>query len=386
MSVQQNRGEESRTTSRKTNSETAAAAGERLPRAADALSQQFSSLDEMLDIVCKEAIRLTGATGCAILLWEDEGWPAVRRGSGEPLQALERLLVSESFTDRVIEQDKLLLLNEPDMEKQALQPNRELTALAAAPLRTNNKTIGVLAAANKEGGFTAEDRENMSQFAGQAASAIENARFYEQARQLAVLKERQRLARELHDSVTQTIYSIKLYADAARLALLADQTDTAARNLEELRSLAREAMLDMRMLIFELHPPKLEKEGLASTIQARLDAIEGRSGFQVKFYVEDERRLPAAIEEELYRIVQEALNNVTRHAQAAEVTIHLWYESNRFIMEVRDDGLGFDRAAAEQQGGMGLHSIKERVHQIGGRLTIESIPDKGTTLRVEVDI
>jgi signal transduction histidine kinase len=170
------------------------------------------------------------------------------------------------------------------------------------------------------------------------------------------------------------------------MALMAEQTETATQNLEELRNLAREAMFDMRMLIFELHPPKLEKEGLASALQARLDAIEARSGFQIKFYVEDERQLPPSLEEELYWIVQEALNNVVKHAQAEEVIVHLWYESNRFIMEVRDDGLGFNPQSVEQSSGMGLHSIKERVQQINGQLKIDSIPGKGTRLQVVIEI
>jgi signal transduction histidine kinase len=360
--------------------------GESLQRVTNALLQRFIGLDETLDIVCTEARKLTNATGSAVLLWEDEGLLRVRSSSGTPLPALERLPVGESFAGRVINQSKPLLLNEPDNEIQAYYRNPNLKTLLATPLRANNETIGALDVVNKEGGFTEEDIQIVSLFADQAAIAIENARLHEQSEQLAVLKERQRLARELHDSVTQTLYSIKLYADATRMALSDGQTQTAAENLDELRSLAREAMLDMRMLIFELHPPKLEKEGLASALQARLEAVETRSGLQIEFYVEGERQLPLFLEEELYRIVQEALNNVVKHAEAQDVSVHLWYESDRFIMEVQDDGLGYDRALAKQSGGLGLHSIEERTQQINGQLTIESILGEGTTLRVEVEI
>ncbi|GMQ79019.1 MAG: hypothetical protein BMS9Abin02_1569 [Anaerolineae bacterium] len=361
-------------------------AGESLQRVTSALLQRLIGLDETLEIVCTEARKLTGATGSAVLLWEDEGLLRVRSSSGRPLPALERLQASESFDGRVIKQGKPLLLNEPGGEIQAYHRNPNLKTLLATPLRANNETIGALDVVNKEGGFTEDDIQIMSLFADQAAIAIENARLHEQSEQLAVLKERQRLARDLHDSVTQTLYSIKLFADASRMALSAGQTQTVAENLEELRSLAREAMLDMRMLIFELHPPKLEKEGLVSALQARLEAVEARSGLKIAFYVEGERQLPLFLEEELYRIVQEALNNVVKHAGAKEVTIHLWYEGDRFIMEVEDDGLGFELASAEQSGGLGLQSIEERTQQINGKLTIKSILGKSTTLRVEVEI
>lgn len=366
--------------------EISAGASEGLQRVTNALLQTHIGLDETLDIVCTEARKLTGATGSTVLLWEDEGLLQIRSSSGTPLPAIEHVSTSESFAGRVIAEGKPLLLNEPNKEIQAYYLSPNLKTLLATPLRTNNQTIGTIDVVNKEGGFTEEDTQIMSLFADQAAIAIENARLHEHSQQLAVLKERQRLARELHDSVTQTLYSIKLYTDATRMALSTGQTQTVAENLEELRILAREAMLDMRMLIFELHPPKLEKEGLASALQARLEAVEARSGFQINFFVEDERQLPSFLEEELYRIVQEALNNVVKNAKAQEVTVHLWYEKDRFIMEVQDDGLGFDLEAARQSGGLGLQSIEERTQRIGGQLTIDSIVGKGTKLRVEVEI
>jgi signal transduction histidine kinase len=361
-------------------------ASESFRRVTNALLQTLIGLDETLDIVCAEARKLTGATGSAVLLWEDEGMLQIRSSSGTPLPALEHVPTGASFAGRVIAEGKPLLLNEPNSEIQAYYQSPNLTTLLATPMQTNNQTIGTIDVVNKEGGFTQEDIHIMTLFADQAAIAIENARLHENSQQLAILQERQRLARELHDSVTQTLYSIKLYTDATRMALSSGQTQTAAENLEELRILAREAMLDMRMLIFELHPPKLEKEGLATALQARLEAVEARSGFQINFFVENERPLPRLLEEELYRIVQEALNNVVKNANAQVVTVHLWYEKDRLIMEVQDDGLGFDLESARQSGGLGLKSIEERTNRIGGELTIDSIVGQGTKLRVEVAI
>jgi signal transduction histidine kinase len=207
---------------------------------------------------------------------------------------------------------------------------------------------------------------------------------HERAEQLAVVEERQRLARELHDSVTQALYSFNLYAEAARMALSAGKVEVAAENLQELRIMAREAMLDMRMLIFELHPPALEEEGLANALQTRLEAVETRSGIQTEFHVEGDTQMSLVVEEELYRIAQEALTNAVKHARAEKVIVRLFTEHDHFRLEVRDDGRGFDPAAAKQSGGLGLRSIEERVQRIHGELTIESKPGEGTTLRVEV--
>ncbi len=202
--------------------------------------------------------------------------------------------------------------------------------------------------------------------------------------QLAVVEERQRLARELHDSVSQSLYTVTLYADAAAMALDARQLDAAAGYLRDLRSTAQEAMRDMRLLIFELHPPELERGGLVAALQARLAAVETRAGMQTEFLVQDERPLPVAVERELYRIAQEALNNVVRHAQARHVSLRLSFTDASVCLDVRDDGIGFDRDAARKSGGMGLRNIEERVAQLGGALVLASAPGQGTHVKVEL--
>ena len=206
-------------------------------------------------------------------------------------------------------------------------------------------------------------------FAEQAAVAIANARLHEQAKQQVVVKERQRLARELHDSVTQVLYSVILYADATRLALAADKKAEANENLQELRTLARQAMADMRLLLFRLHPPVLEEEGLAAALQARLEAIEARAGLQIDLRVEGEDSLPLTVEEELYKIALEALNNVVKHAKAEHVSVHLVFIDHDCQMTIQDDGVGFDPDTAQDSGGLGLRSITERAQQIGAEFT-----------------
>ncbi len=281
-----------------------------------------------------------------------------------------------------------VLLNDPALLEQAqiYQWPTDLSALLAVPLHVNGGVIGVLDVVNKAGGFTEEDVPVLSLFANQAAMAIEHARLQQQAEQLAVLGERQRLARELHDSVTQSLYSVTLYANAAALALAAGKGAVTAGYLQELQETAQEGMRDMRLLIFQLHPPVLEAEGLVAALQARLAAVEGRAGLQTEFRVEGERRLPIAIEEELFWIAQEALNNVRKHAAARRVTVHLHFTASTIDLEVADDGVGFDLQAvrSEGRGSGGLRSIAERAARVGGRLTHESQPGKGTRLHVEV--
>ena len=214
--------------------------------------------------------------------------------------------------------------------------------------------------------------------------AIEHARLQQQAEQLAVLAERQRLARELHDSVTQSLYSVTLYANAAALALAAGKHDVTADYLLELQETAQEGIRDMRLLIFQLHPPVLETEGLVAALQARLAAVEGRAGLQTEFLVEGERRLPIALESELYWITQEALNNVRNHAAAQHVTVYLNFTAANVYLEVRDDGVGFDPKMLSAERWGGLRTIAERAARINGKLTYESVPGEGARVNVEV--
>jgi PAS domain S-box-containing protein len=206
-----------------------------------------------------------------------------------------------------------------------------------------------------------------------------------QARERTVAAERSRLARELHDSVTQALYSVNLYAEATRMAMSAGKQDVATENLQELHRMVREAIIDMRMLIFELHPPVLEKEGLVAALQARLAAVEARAGLQAKIAVEGERRLPLPVEKELFWIAVEAFNNVVKHAKAHHVEVRLRLGDGNVCLEIEDDGVGFELVRARQSGGVGLRGMEERVRRIQGELGIASTPGLGTTVRVEVE-
>jgi signal transduction histidine kinase len=345
-----------------------------------------NTLQEVLEIICNEALNLTDATESAVLLLEPDGWLRVTSAVGETVSSFDRLPLDGSMAGQAAQSGEPVIFN--DVASLGLDYLRDLKihTLLAIPLKVESKIIGVLDVINKVGGFTKEDLRIVSLFADQAAIVIDQTQLHQQVEQMAVMEERQRLARELHDSVTQALYSVNLYAEAARRALTAEKKDVALENLQKLRQMTREAMLEMRLLIFELHPVVQENEGLVAALQARLAAVENRSGLKTEIRTEGKKQMPASIEEELYRIAQEGLNNVVKHANARNIRIQVKYGETSTCLEIWDDGMGFDLQAARESGGMGLRGIEERVRKIGGSLTVESSPKSGTKLTVTVPL
>ena len=220
-------------------------------------------------------------------------------------------------------------------------------------------------------------------FANLYAEAMQH-EVQERQRVLAVVEERSRLARELHDSVTQAIYSITLFTGAASSQLENGDLNKARAHLLEARDAAQETLKEMRLLIFELRPPVLEREGLAAAIQARLEAVEARGGLQAVLEVESYQRLSLFEEEELYRIALEALNNALKHATARRVVVRLDLAGPDPCLEVADDGVGFELETARRAGGLGLSGMAERAGRMGARLEVASTPGEGTVVRVRL--
>lgn len=177
---------------------------------------QQQALDDVLPLVCSEAQQLTGAQGARLLLLENEVWLRGFHQTGNVMPILESLAFDNLLSGLAVLQKKAVLTNDPANSHQILQPHADLQSLLAIPLLINDEVIGTLHVVNKPGGFTEDDTRILGLFTEQAAIAIVNARLHEQAKQQAIVKERQRLARELHDSVTQVLYSLILYADATR--------------------------------------------------------------------------------------------------------------------------------------------------------------------------
>jgi signal transduction histidine kinase len=253
------------------------------------------------------------------------------------------------------------------------------------PLLAKERLMGVVCLGARETrAITPEESSLLAAIGQQIGLAVENARLYEQAERSAALTERNRLARELHDSVTQSLYSVTLYAEAAAEQLSSGGTGIAVEHLRDLRDTAQEALREMRLLIFELRAPALEQSGLAAALQMRLEAVEARGGMQVELQVDGSETLARNVQMELYNIAQEALNNALKHALAHRVRVHLTFGDAVTCLEVCDDGVGFEPAIARLGGGFGISGMHERAKRIGGTLVIESAPGQGTRLVVQV--
>jgi signal transduction histidine kinase len=256
-------------------------------------------------------------------------------------------------------------------------------ACMLVPLTLKEQVIGVLVLTSSEAEvFTPHHAVLALAIANQAAIAIENAHLYEQAQQLAAVEERQRLARELHDSVSQALYGIALGLHTARIQLDRDPGELPG-SLDYLLSLAEAALDEMRALIFELRPEALEREGLVSALSKQGAALQARHGMTVQTELCEEPDLPLTVKQALYRIAQEAMHNTVKHARARKVDLRLSQTANAIILEVRDDGVGFD-ATSSFPGHLGLHSMQERVSSLGGLLLIESAPGQGTSILAQV--
>jgi PAS domain S-box-containing protein len=261
----------------------------------------------------------------------------------------------------------------------------------SVPLMAKGRLVGAIQLlTSRRRTFSPEQLSLMAAIGQQVGVAVENARLYEQAEQAAALSERSRLARELHDSVTQSLYSVTMYTEAAARLLTTGKEATAAEYLRDARDTAQEALREMRLLIFELRPPALEEGGLAGALQARLDSVEKRAGVQAELRVAgvegmaDTEWLPLAVQQELYHVAQEALNNSLKHARARNLQVCLQLKDDAVRLEVVDDGIGFEPTTAEARGGLGLRGMRERVQRIGGQLQIESASGQGTTVSLEV--
>jgi signal transduction histidine kinase len=210
-----------------------------------------------------------------------------------------------------------------------------------------------------------------------------------QAEELAVLQERNRLARELHDSVTQSLHSLILMAEAGQRLVSSGEIERARGYLIRLGEISQQALKEMRLLVYELRPLELRGVGLVDALQQRLDSVERRSGVEVKLIVGKDLEVPVSVEEDLFRIAMEALNNALKHANPTKVTVSLMKEIHRekpcYQIEVVDDGIGFDLNSKTGKGGLGLVSMKERIDKLDGELIIISAPGEGTQVRACVN-
>ncbi|GAB2957575.1 GAF domain-containing sensor histidine kinase [Streptomyces heilongjiangensis] len=267
----------------------------------------------------------------------------------------------------------------------------DLVDFLGLPIRDGDEVIGALFLANKrcappEGGcgFTEDDEELLSILSQHAAIALTNARLYERSRELTIAEERSRLAHELHDAVSQKLFSLRLTAQAA--AALVDRDPSRAKGeLQQVAALAAEAADELRAAVVELRPAGLDEDGLAATLRTQVHVLDRAHSARVTFSARGARALPAAQEEAMLRVAQEALHNALRHADAGHVDVALERRGTGAVLRVTDDGSGFDPQAVRRAGRhLGLVSMRDRASGVGGSLTVESAPGKGTTIEMEV--
>ncbi|MCB5181187.1 GAF domain-containing sensor histidine kinase [Streptomyces antimicrobicus] len=262
----------------------------------------------------------------------------------------------------------------------------EMTDFLGLPVRDGDEVLGALFLADKHGGggFTEEDEDLLGILAQHAAIALTNARLYERSRELTIAEERSRLAHELHDAVAQKLFSLRLTAQAAA-ALVTRDPDRAKDELQQVAALAAEAADELRAAVVELRPAALDEDGLVATLRNQVQVLDRAHTARVTFTCDGVRALPAAQEEALLRVAQEALHNALRHSGASRVDVTLTRHDGPVVMRVRDDGRGFDPESVRRAGRhLGLVSMRDRAAGAGGRLTVDSAPGEGTTIEMEL--
>lgn len=351
------------------------------------------SLQQLLDAVAAEVLPPTGAVACAVMLIDHETRVFRMAGTAghlpDYLDRMERcrrlgapLATLAAFVRRQpeVRSDVQLLVDDP-----RYAPIREVIAAAAwrsvavVPLVARDEVLGVLSAFYPpDHDPTEADIAFLTAMSDQVAVAVDNVGLLRDLEGKAALEERHRLARELHDSVSQALFSMNLHARAVEMAIQdggAEPDGRVARGIAELRELIQGALAEMRALIFQLRPEALHEEGLSAAIRKHAAAIAAREGLDVHVEAgEDRLALDEVAEEELFRVVQEAVHNCVKHAHPGHVDIRLAERSEdpgTLVVEVVDDGVGFE-PAAPHPGHLGLESMRERTERLGGQLLVES--------------
>jgi len=339
-------------------------------------------LERVLEAVGVDAgaIHLIDAGGEFLQLVAQQGLPEIMLDANTTLNLQDSPLVG-----LVARKGSPLLIPEisQDIRAAALAEDSAYSIYAGVPITAADQIYGVLSIlATENARFHAQEEIDLLVSVGeQIGVVLENGRLRQHAEQLTIVEERNRLARELHDSVTQSLYSVTLFAEAGRRMILKGDSDQAQTYLNDVTDISRQALKEMRLLVHRLRPSILAEEGLVRAIQHRLNAVEGRAGVINNLIVEGDIQLSPKLEETLYYITQEALNNALKHAAATEVIVILRaHEDGQIELHITDNGRGFDPGQVTELGGLGLTSMRERAEMSGGQVTCSSSPGQGTTV------
>lgn len=347
----------------------------------------------------EELLQLVDYDETAIVLrGEQSVFSAVRRRADQPLQETLVLSPPVDWLHNLLDQPSTMPLianwSAGDIGREDVRRVQSLLLSGVQPMRSvvmirllsHDRPIGLLVAGHHQAGaFAADQITLLSAFARQAASMIDSAQLRSKERHAAAVNERSRLARDLHDSVSQAVFGALLGIKVAR-ETLNSAPEKARGALDYSESLADAALVEMRALIYELRPETLQREGLIGALQKQVAALCKRHNIEASLHAScGEPVLPIEHKEALYRIALEAVQNTVRHAQAHTVEVAIECKQAELLLTVRDDGKGFD-TTARHDGHYGLSTMQERAEQLGARITIESAPSRGALVSVRVPL
>jgi signal transduction histidine kinase/PAS domain-containing protein len=356
-----------------------------------AVASTHLSLEKILDKSLEILLNTLDCTSGAIFIKKEDDSFSLKSHKGVPAHILPIVSVFE-YEDGFVKQ---ILDNPTPLFIRDLATVSSLTHLklptgkysyAGVSIKVKNDVAGILSIVHTDGKqFSPEDVALLSSVADQLGVVIENGRLRQQNQEVAILQERERMARELHDSVTQSLYSLTLFAEASKDQSKMGNSDKLREYLDDIGATAQQALKEMRLMLYELRSGALSEEGLANAIRYRLEAVEGRSGIEVNLEAEIEVDVPPELRRAFYLIAQEALNNTLKHAKATEVYVTLGMQGKTMIMTIEDNGRGFSDKTSKT-GGMGLKTMRERIEAVGGDLNINSLLDIGTKIELSVDL
>jgi signal transduction histidine kinase len=351
-----------------------------------------SSLDDALTRLAEAAREISRASYAAIGIPEADGdafSAFIHVGMSDELVAqMGPLPRTHGMLDAMLHDSEPLRLpdikGDPRFRGWWPSAHPQMSSFLGVPIVGQGEVVGAFYLTDKIGapGFTDEDEANIGLLASHAAAAIESAAMFEDSRTLALAEERERMARELHDALNQSLFSLSLTARAASRHLVTDPERT-AQELAEISHLSRQAMTELRAVVDGLRTPDVDRDGLVPAIRSLAQLMSRVHHIEVEVVAEADPELEGRTEHEVFRIVQEALTNAVRHAQAAKVTVSVLNGESLEVI-VDDDGVGFDPDRSSRGRRLGLTSMRERASSLGGRIAITSSPGEGATVRLEV--
>jgi len=334
------------------------------------ITSEYTNINQIFEHSLEQILSITDASGGIVFIWNPE---QNKLEIATQIGAMNDRIDTGQFFDQIYEKDTMDEVRLPDQSR-----------FLSIPMFAKGQFQGVIGILLQPDQLIPDDQRHLLRsIADQIGIAIDNAHLYQRSKKLAVAEERRRLARDLHDSVTQSLYSLTLFAEAGQRTLQEQQFDRVEQYLERLTMTAQDALKEMRLLLFELRPWDLESGRLIEMIQQRLDVVERRSGITAHLVAGTLPPLSRKLEENIYYIVIEALNNALKHAHSDAISVSLAVHDDCIKLSIADNGIGFDMNPLDKQGGLGLQNISERVAELNGQLKLTSNMDSGKGTIVE---